>query len=53
MWVRSMQQLSWYINDGLCIYGKKYIYIENMAILNKKGVDYICAIWNTSKSYAK
>ena len=35
------------------VYMAKNIYIENMAILNKKGVDYICAIWNTSTSYAK
>ena len=36
-----MQQLLWYIDDGL--------WLENIAILNMKGVDYRCVISNTSE----
>ena len=26
--------------------------LENMAVLNKKGVDYRCFLWNMTKNYA-
>ena len=36
--------MSWYINDGL--------WIKNIGILNEKGVEYRCVLWNITKNDA-
>ena len=36
--------MSWYINGGL--------WIKNIGILNEKGVEYRCVLWNITKNDA-